>query len=495
MLEVTFIGHQGWLVRTPGTAVLVDPLLSPSFGHGGHLGLVYPPRTLDLSALGPIDAVWLSHEHDDHFDLPSLHQLDRRIAIYLSAHASDNAAGVLGAMGFTVHRVAADTTRTLGELSLRTFAADHRSRPRNDEWDVLPFWLADRNGHGSLVSSVDVMMPPSMRAALEQQPPPPGIWGYANNSTLTAFQTPQSPLPPELIDDDCARLARIVGRRLARVCEQWRPAAVWLTGGGWSFPRERRWIDHHAFRLDHASVCAELAKLSPPLDPRPAPAEVGQQVTLRDGRVEHRRLCPAIAPAPRETWPSRTYDPTVPIPPLTDVPPATGQRKLSVPIETLAQQLGDYARFLYDTPLFSALHSLPPRIDGFASTWGFWLRDGNRTHALRHDPRGARFIPEPIDDPQAQWLSGMELWASDLHAFCEGELAPSGLCYAGRIRVWNHSVAQLRVSPHDLWMYGHPLRRPTATRRLYERLLVALPKRDPVVRARGGPPPVAPGPK
>lgn len=45
MFEATFLGHQGWLLRTASTHVLVDPLLTEGFGCGTwtHCGCGSPP--------------------------------------------------------------------------------------------------------------------------------------------------------------------------------------------------------------------------------------------------------------------------------------------------------------------------------------------------------------------------------------------------------------------------------------------------------------------
>ena len=51
MFALTFLGHQGWLVETATTNLLIDPLLGDRMGHGGLLGEIYPPRKLELAAL------------------------------------------------------------------------------------------------------------------------------------------------------------------------------------------------------------------------------------------------------------------------------------------------------------------------------------------------------------------------------------------------------------------------------------------------------------
>ena len=167
MFKATFLGHQGWLFRTSTTTVLLDPLLTERFGHGGALGRMFPPRQLDVAAFPPVDAVILTHEHDDHFDVPSLHRLSRSIPVHLSVRSSSSAHALLQRMGFTVRPLLPDHELAIGDLRYRTFVAEGIGAAGSDEWDVFPFVLRDSQGHGSFVSSIDVGLPERM---LEQLP-------------------------------------------------------------------------------------------------------------------------------------------------------------------------------------------------------------------------------------------------------------------------------------------------------------------------------------
>jgi hypothetical protein len=74
--SVTFIGHQSWLVEVAGTRILVDPMLTDSFGHSGKLRFeIYPAREVAVQDMPQVDAVAITNEHLDHFHLPSLLQL------------------------------------------------------------------------------------------------------------------------------------------------------------------------------------------------------------------------------------------------------------------------------------------------------------------------------------------------------------------------------------------------------------------------------------
>lgn len=73
---VTFIGHATTLLRLGETTVLTDPHFST---HAGAFGRWGAPRVrqpgVALETLPPLDAVFVSHSHYDHLDLPSIRQL------------------------------------------------------------------------------------------------------------------------------------------------------------------------------------------------------------------------------------------------------------------------------------------------------------------------------------------------------------------------------------------------------------------------------------
>jgi L-ascorbate metabolism protein UlaG (beta-lactamase superfamily) len=77
-LRVTFINHATTLVQLDGLNLLTDPIWSERASPVGFAGpkRVRPPG-IRFENLPPIDAVLLSHNHYDHFDLPTLERLAR----------------------------------------------------------------------------------------------------------------------------------------------------------------------------------------------------------------------------------------------------------------------------------------------------------------------------------------------------------------------------------------------------------------------------------
>lgn len=77
-ITVAWVGHATFLIRTATASFLTDPVWSTRVGPFGLFGprRVQAP-TITFDALPSIDAIFLSHDHYDHCDLPTLRRLAR----------------------------------------------------------------------------------------------------------------------------------------------------------------------------------------------------------------------------------------------------------------------------------------------------------------------------------------------------------------------------------------------------------------------------------
>lgn len=105
-LLVTFVNHATVLIQHRGLNILADPVWSE---HAGPLGRFGPkrhtPPGIAFDALPSIDVIVLSHNHYDHFDIPTLARLAARRADTLVVTGLGNGAP-LRRIGFTnVHEV------------------------------------------------------------------------------------------------------------------------------------------------------------------------------------------------------------------------------------------------------------------------------------------------------------------------------------------------------------------------------------------------------
>jgi UDP-MurNAc hydroxylase len=86
-MEVTYVGHAAILVRgADGTTILMDPWLEdPAYCNAW---FHYPPLVHGVADLTPVDYVYVSHEHPDHFDAATLRRLPRDQKILLPEFTS-----------------------------------------------------------------------------------------------------------------------------------------------------------------------------------------------------------------------------------------------------------------------------------------------------------------------------------------------------------------------------------------------------------------------
>src|SRR5438067_11631544 len=80
-MRVTYIGHACMMLESGGTRILMDPWLTDPTYHGTWWH--YPPLALGVRDLPKIDYLYISHEHPDHFDPPTLTQLDKNVEVII----------------------------------------------------------------------------------------------------------------------------------------------------------------------------------------------------------------------------------------------------------------------------------------------------------------------------------------------------------------------------------------------------------------------------
>ena len=79
---ITWVGHATFVVQMGGATILTDPVWSRRIP--GVRERLTPPG-IPLEAVGPIDAVVISHNHYDHLDAPTIRQIPRDTPIFVPA--------------------------------------------------------------------------------------------------------------------------------------------------------------------------------------------------------------------------------------------------------------------------------------------------------------------------------------------------------------------------------------------------------------------------
>lgn len=470
MFSTTFLGHQGWAFGYGASCLLVDPLLTEPFGHGGLVGVVWPPRILAPLALPPISAVLLTHEHEDHFNIPSLNLLDRSIPILLSSRSSVAARKILKEMGFSVRLVDGGDHIPLGDLELYVLSVNHLTVDVGDEFDALPFVVRDVVGDGSFFSHVDVPLTESMEDSAMKIVGQPGLWCYTNSWVDYGWAqggvASQRPPSMQMFHELGLERVRSLRRRYGN------PAATMFCGAGFSFVGETRRFNRSAFPIDLEAACVTLTAAEPEV--RAMAPVPGETVRMRAGQIVE--LCPQtrfLRTRPRDDWPEREYAEQAAL--LDEYEPASGRRQLSPTEESeLSREMDVYAEHLFARRLFKALYSLSRSdLRGRQPTFAFVLlgASGGQPLLLEYRAQSCRFVSAEWRDPVSDYVCGFECWAGDLLGALRGGLG-AGALFFGRSRSWSYARG---VAPlDDLWLYLSPLRRPDAALALYRRLLSEL---------------------
>lgn len=431
MFDVTAFGNHSWLIEAGGSRLLIDPTLSWRYGPTEAQGIaIYPPRTVLMELLPAIDAVYISHEHEGHFEIPTLARLPRTVPIYLSENCSLAAREILAEMGFVVKLARAGRPISVGELVLVPVAGDQID-VAGDEWDNLGALVFDRAGHGSFFSTIDNFPRPEDLALARRFVARPGIWAVTANETDAEFGSSLASVPPPLGTNKVAEMLEIH----ARLEDEWEaPAALVLVGGGFCFTGEHAWLNETVFPIDPERVVSIVGRLLPQTPVRwPIP---GQTLRMRDGALSEVLDRPFVRRPPRESWPRRGAGA---VSWVDELLPITHPGPLSpAELALLQEELKGLAEHLYDRRPFHRLYSLSPAMtEGKEPALALVLHDGPDGDAFVfvYDPCAADFVRVDEADPVATYALVYEAWATDLLAALRFEISNHAMS-DGHSRHW-----------------------------------------------------------
>ena len=119
MTRITWLGHSTVLLETGGVRLLTDPVLRARIGP-----IRRRPELLDVD-LAAIDAVLISHLHQDHLDLPSMRLLRPEIRVIVPSGGGR----FLRANGFRdVTELQVHESARVGNTTIQAVPARHRGR-------------------------------------------------------------------------------------------------------------------------------------------------------------------------------------------------------------------------------------------------------------------------------------------------------------------------------------------------------------------------------
>lgn len=191
-VHLTFVGHQTWHISDGRNSVLLDPILCRAFGPTGVPFEVWPPRDVDTTAMPDLAALILSHEHLDHFHLPSLDRLARTIPLYTGMTVPVAVVEAIEALGFTVHRRDFTEPLIIGDLEITLYPAGAKTMFWESRVAQPLIRLVGEDGGGVFIG-VDADLSDTYLARLEDGAVPvPDLAIVSNNSQSVPYGAPST---------------------------------------------------------------------------------------------------------------------------------------------------------------------------------------------------------------------------------------------------------------------------------------------------------------
>jgi L-ascorbate metabolism protein UlaG (beta-lactamase superfamily) len=297
-VRVTLLGHASVLVELEGATCLMDPVLGDPFEDGAVVSC--PRRRVELDELPAIDILIVSHRHPDHFDLASLDRVPRDADAIcppdpVIVHA-------LREMGFAhVHPVV---------VMAPIVGPDFELLPTRSELTSIPeMGMVFRDRSGTVWNQVDTLLSEATIDAVRGQFPTVDLLlaMYASQN-FEFFESRATGFPLETHRRNLETVLRIA------------PRVVVPASAGFRFSDDHDWLNTFLFPISRERFVADLARLRPELDCRVL--DPGDVVFIGpDGHIAFRRDESPMAHTEARDTARIAFDPTAPIPPLTDTNP------------------------------------------------------------------------------------------------------------------------------------------------------------------------------
>jgi beta-lactamase family protein len=281
-VRIGFLGHNGFALGGEDSPVLVDPILFRRYGeeYTSSPVEIYPPRAIELEKMPSPAAVILSHEHSDHFHLPSLDKLDKSTPIIVGPTMIEKVVECIERLGLTVIRLPFGESARFGS----TIVTLYPPGPDTVLWESRVSQVYARDAAdpelGGFYLGIDATTSEEFIADVrEGRMPAPQLIGMSNNAQVT---------PPGVFGSlDCYRgsdksvvrdrgagfpgvdiLDEIVLRAIEQA-EEFRGAHILLCGGGFLKDYEQMGPFPFSEQQEMAKVAKELVRHMDVLGPLP----------------------------------------------------------------------------------------------------------------------------------------------------------------------------------------------------------------------------------
>lgn len=296
-MRATLLGHACWLFETTAGYFLTDPVLFDPFEEGTVTSC--PRRAVHVERLPALQGIIVSHRHLDHFDVPSLAALDRRVPVW----CPDDPFLLYGLQRLEfcdVRRLAPWVSQSIGGLRLLPTPSLNR--------EVLEYGLVLQDETGTIFNQVDTFLAADTLQRLRREVDQVDV-----HLAMYASQN------FHLFESKREHTAAMHGINLHTV-SLLAARCVVPAAAGFRFTDDLAWLNRHVFPISRRRFVDDLQQLTPAL--RTEELNPGDTLCVEPGHiVVHRQDTDLVTMLEDDTH-RIAYDATAPIPPLYDHNPA-----------------------------------------------------------------------------------------------------------------------------------------------------------------------------
>ncbi len=324
-MKVTLIGHASVLVEMDGAVCLMDPVFFDPFEEGAVVSC--PQRRVYPERLPPVDTLIVSHRHPDHFDLRSLAQVPRDVDAIVPADPLIVYA--LRKLCFTrIHPV-----HPMGPILSGTFEL---YPTRSALGSIHEFGMVFKDASGVFWNQVDsILTAETIHRVVERFNRIDLLFAMYASQNFEYFESRSTEFPLETHRQNLENVMRIAPR--------------WVVPGaaGFRFCGDHAWLNAFLFPIDRDRFVADLRRLGFRGGARIM--NPGDVVEIEGGEATYHPGASDAAAMVADDTPAIRFNPTAPVPELTDPnPEGRSREELAGSIASFVMQgMAEYARSGY----------------------------------------------------------------------------------------------------------------------------------------------------
>lgn len=187
-MKFGFLGHNGFGLGSQSAPVLLDAILFPQYGqeYTSSPVEIYPPRLIDVERMPTPAAVLVSHEHSDHFHLPSLDLLPRHVPVLVGPTMIQPVVDCIERLGFTVLRLPFGETHMFGDVSITLYPPGRGTVLWESRVSQVYIRDASTPEIGGFFLGIDALISDMFIEHVEVgKAPAPAVIGVSNNAQVT----------------------------------------------------------------------------------------------------------------------------------------------------------------------------------------------------------------------------------------------------------------------------------------------------------------------